>query len=48
MNVRQLRQLYEENQYISPAEYENLTHLISIEKNALPNEQENCIICNYA
>uniref|UniRef100_A0A1A9V0W1 Uncharacterized protein n=1 Tax=Glossina austeni TaxID=7395 RepID=A0A1A9V0W1_GLOAU len=39
-NIRQLRQLYEERQRISAAEYENLQRLISIKRDELSNEQE--------
>uniref|UniRef100_A0A1A9WUR3 Uncharacterized protein n=1 Tax=Glossina brevipalpis TaxID=37001 RepID=A0A1A9WUR3_9MUSC len=39
-NIRQLRQLYEERQRISAAEYENLQRLISIKRDELSNEEE--------
>ncbi|KAL7742352.1 hypothetical protein ACLKA6_018988 [Drosophila palustris] len=40
VNIRQLRQLYEERQRVAAAEYENLQRLISIKKDELIAEQE--------
>ncbi|KAH8361014.1 hypothetical protein KR093_011760, partial [Drosophila rubida] len=40
VNIRQLRQLYEERQRVAAAEYENLQRLISIKKDELVAEQE--------
>ncbi|EDV57223.1 uncharacterized protein Dere_GG24652 [Drosophila erecta] len=40
VNIRQLRQLYEERQRVAAAEYENLQRLISIKKDELTAEQE--------
>ncbi|KAH8262195.1 hypothetical protein KR038_011060, partial [Drosophila bunnanda] len=40
INIRQLRQLYEERQRVAAAEYENLQRLISIKKDELIAEQE--------
>lgn len=40
VNIRQLRQLYEERQRVAAAEYENLQRLISIKKDELLAEQE--------
>lgn len=40
VNIRQLRQLYEERQRVAAAEYENLQRLISIKRDELAQEQE--------
>lgn len=40
VNIRQLRQLYEERQRVAAAEYENLQRLISIKKDELLAEQD--------
>jgi len=40
VNIRQLRQLYEERQRVAAAEYENLQRLISIKRDELTAEQE--------
>ncbi|XP_075153233.1 uncharacterized protein LOC142226879 [Haematobia irritans] len=40
VNIRQLRQLYEERQRVAAAEYENLQRLISIKRDELGQEQE--------
>ncbi|XP_034126400.1 coiled-coil domain-containing protein 144A isoform X2 [Drosophila guanche] len=40
VNIRQLRQLYEERQRVAAAEYDNLQRLISIKKDELIAEQE--------
>lgn len=40
LNIRELRQLYEERQRIGAAEYENLQRLISIKKDELKTAQE--------
>ncbi|XP_061399664.1 nucleoprotein TPR [Musca vetustissima] len=40
VNIRQLKQLYEERQRVAAAEYENLQRLISIKRDELGQEQE--------
>ncbi|XP_030238519.1 trichohyalin [Drosophila navojoa] len=45
VNIRQLRQLYEERQRVAAAEYENLQRLISIKKDELIAEQEKTKSC---
>ncbi|TMW46693.1 hypothetical protein DOY81_008234 [Sarcophaga bullata] len=40
LNIRQLKQLYEERQRVAAAEYENLQRLISIKRDELAQEQE--------
>uniref|UniRef100_A0A6P4F9A9 Early endosome antigen 1 n=1 Tax=Drosophila rhopaloa TaxID=1041015 RepID=A0A6P4F9A9_DRORH len=40
VNIRQLRQLYEERQRVAAAEYENLQRLITIKRDELTAEQE--------